>query len=312
MDHLCGAHILPEETDRFCMGLAKAGIEPLFADASIRQKPDFTSWCVRKWQGAGSEFLWHAERSLFGKLLPSWIQTRGVCVGMGHGRAWQDAVYNELAFGASRGETVAIAWEFLYGRSRTAPGHGRIHGDGSVGAWAAEAGHNDGIVIRGNHGTIDLTQQREDLAIRWGDAGVPAALLQDASGFRAHAVMRCTTTTDVRNALLARYGIARCAARATRPQRDAEGFSGTESSGGHCQCLRGVYRDRRGRTRFVEQQSWPGTAAPHGGGPLQLWDGRTEELPEGAGAIEEDDVETYLRTGEVWAMAPPRNLWRSK
>jgi len=309
-DSLCGARIRPDQTAKFCERLARDGMEPHFAQATAKMRPDFRKWADAKWQAKPQCFLWDAEIKLYGKMLPSWIQKIGVCIGMGHGRAWQDSIYWQQAFGVAPFMPLELAWEFTYTMSRNLPGKERWKGDGSVGAWAAEAGHDYGMLLRGQYGTIDLTRQREDLAAKWAESSVPQQLKNEAGGKRAESVMLCKTVDDVRRALVAGYGVARCADRATRAQRDADGFCGIQSSGGHCQALRGVFENRKGRTLFVEQQSWPGTAAPHGGGPLKLYDGSTRELPEGAGAISEDDVQYYLTHGEVWAMAPPREMWR--
>lgn len=309
MDQLCGAIIDLAETEHYCLALAARGVEPFFANATAKADADFDGWCERKWREKGYEFLWDAEVQLFGRMLPSWIQTVGVCVGEGGGRAFQDSLYWSLVYGDMRGKPVSVAWEPAYAISRVQVGKNQIRGKyGSCGVWMATALHDYGTVARGVFGTVDLSRQREDLATTWSQKGgsVPQTILAESANYKAEAAMLCQTPKDVRNALLAGYGVFRCADRATRPTRDADGFSGTQSSGGHCQEIRGVYRDVKGRTRYNEQQSWPPGAAPHGGGPLKLYNGEVREHPEGCGAIGEDDVGYYCQRGEVWAISPPR------
>jgi hypothetical protein len=302
--HFCSAVIDKDETDAVCLAMACAGAEPLFSDAM----PQFNGF------GEGKSYLHQeAEQKLFGKTLPSWMQNRGTCVSMGSGRAMQDALYSALAFGGNVGKPIQLCFETIYGGSRIQIGHGKLgSGDGSIGAWAAQYLHDFGLLARAKYGSIDLSSAREDLAVQWGSprAGVPASLLSESSTYKSPACMKCTTVANVRDALIARCGVWRCANRATHGQRSADGVLRPVSSGGHCQELAGWYIDIRGNERCVEQQSWGATSGPVGGGPFKLQDGREIMPREGSCAIFPEDIETYLREGEIWAAMSPTTPWQ--
>ncbi len=305
MDHLCGAIIDPAETAAVCEALAAHG--PVsFGDA----RPDLKGF------GAGKcVLLQDAERELFGHNLPSWSQQRGTCVSQGTGRALQDALYFALSsVGGNIGKPVQLCFETIYGGSRVQVGKGKLgSGDGSIGAWAAQFVHDFGLLARGKYGSIDLSSAREDLAVQWGmpRAGVPQLLITASTAYKSRACMKCETVEDCRDASAAGYGLARCASKATSGTRDANGILRPKDSGGHCQELAGVFEDLRGNLMFVEQQSW-GAQGPQGGGTWKLKDGREVIPREGACAIYADDVQGYLKTGEVWALAPPKNPWRDE
>lgn len=236
------------------------------------------------------------------------------CVSQGSGRAIQDAIYSSIAVGGLVGDLVSICFETIYGGSRVQIGRGQLGGgDGSCGAWAAQFMHDFGILKRGTYGSINLESPREDLAVQWGQPryGVPQSLLAESASHKLVSCMQCHTVEDVRDALAARYGVARCADRATDGVRDKDGIRRPRASGGHCQEICGVYVDKNGNLMFVEQQSW-GNAGPKGGGTFKLQDGREIAPREGSCAICPDDVEYYLRNGEVWAFAPPRELWQTE
>lgn len=300
--HFCSAIIDPAETDAVCVALAGQGKEPLFADAM----PSFKGY------GDGKSFLHQeSETILFGKTGPSWMQNRGTCVSQGTGRGAQDALYSALAFGENVGKPVQLCFETIYAGSRIQIGKGKLgNGDGSIGAWACQFLHDFGLLARGVYGPIDLSSPQEMLAVRWGSPGmgVPSVLLADSASYKSPACMKCVTVEDVRDALAARCGVARCAQKATHGQRDQDGTLRPVASGGHCQELAGVFVDIHGDLLFVEQQSW-GASGPVGGGPFKLQDGREIMPREGSCAIYPEDVQGYLKEGEIWAFRSPITPW---
>jgi hypothetical protein len=301
-EHLCGAIVDKTATDNVCLAIASSGAEPFFADA----KPGLRGFGEGK-----SVLLQEAELKLFGKYLPSWNQARGTCVGQGTGRALQDATFWAIAFGDSIGKPTQLCFETIYAGSRIQIGKGWLgNQDGASGAQAAQYVREYGLLARGVYGSIDLSKPREDLAVTWGAPrhGVPTALLSESATFKAEAAMKCTTVDTVRDAIAAGYGVTACGGMATHGQRDANGMLAPSPSGGHCQYFCGVFIDFKGRLVFVDQQSW-GTNGPVGGGPWKLHDGREIQPREGACGVFADVVEKYLRTGEMWAIAPPVTPW---
>lgn len=304
---LCGAHWTPQETDA-----AKA----VFAADGLSTSPSEAVPGIEGYRDGETVLLWDAEEQLFGKILPSWIQTFGSCVGMGMGRAMQDSVYNAIEFGDQFGYPVSIAWEPTYGVARTAKdiGNGRMGSkpDGNYPSWFARAFHQYGVAIRRVYGTVDLTRQREDLAKKWCVRGssVPAQIVDENKSWLSAACYWPDTVDEVLGCLRSRRGGSRACDRATNPKRQANGYCGLVPSGGHDQCWRGVIVDKHGQPYVVEQQSWPGTQAPHGPYIIEDITGRPITLPEGAGLISVDDVKYCLRNGEVIFTECPLNLWK--
>lgn len=185
MDHLCGARIDPAETELVHDYLRALGL-PVSAAAA---DPSLIGY-----REGETVLLWDAEQNLFGKLLKSWIQTFGCCVGMGFGRAMQDAIYNAVAFGNQLWkEPVSVAWEPAYGGSRTAAdiGNGRMGADpdGNYPPWMARWFHDYGVSVRKQYGAYDLTRQREDLAAQWCAKGhaVPQQIVAESKPFKSQA-----------------------------------------------------------------------------------------------------------------------------
>lgn len=308
---MLGCHIIPAETERMCQALEDSGVKPFFADAA----PQFHGYW--KAQGEPGVFLWDWETALLGKFLPQWYQARGTCTGQAFGRGTQDAVNLAAWRGSKIGKVTYIAYEPLYAGSRTARDIGNSSlggGDGSCVAWLAMYGYLYGLLERGVYGSLDLREPREDLAIAWGQprSQVPAGIVSHLQDHKYGAAMRCRTLDDVADAIASDRPCMRGADRATGAKRDANGMAGTVSCGGHCQLIRAVFKDKRGDRCWVEQQSWRGaTSAPHGGGTLKLYDGSERELPDGAGGIRDEDVQYYLKHGEIWAIDSPLQLWRA-
>lgn len=303
-----GAHIDPRETEAFCLRLAQVNEEPLFADA----RSDLRDFGVGR-----NVFLWDAEQALWGHTLPADSQARGTCVSRGTYRAAQLSLYWSIAFGGLVGKLVTLAYEPIYGGSRVNVGGGRLSGDGSYGAWAAQYVHDYGLLPRGKFGTIDLTKSNEPLACTWGTRGhgVPQSILRESADYRAAACWCCRTVEDIRDAIAAGYGVAFCSntlwqvpdGQTTR--RDGDGMCRPVDSGGHCEAIVGTYRDHKGRECFVRQQSWGNY--PRGTDRIKVYDGREIPLPEGAyGSFVADNDRALRGGGEAWAISAPFSAWR--
>ncbi len=315
---LCSAIIDPANTAAVCQAFQDAGLQPEFGDA----RPDLKGF------GIGKTFLHQdSEVALFGHTLPSWMQRRGTCTAQGTGRALQHACFSAIQAGQI-GKLVEWANEMLYGVGRVQLGKGvfgracpweRACGgrgqppcnDGCSGDLIAQAAHDFGWLPRGIYGSIDMTKPREDLAVTWSNSGTPQMLLSHPDICKASACMLAKSVDDVRDALAARYGVARCGTYATEGQRDANGAIVPQniSPGGHCEELAGVFIDIHGDLWFVEQQSW-GKMGPQGGGTWKLADGREVVPAEGAAAVRPEAVAKYIKQGSIWILAASKNLPR--
>ncbi len=305
-----GCLIDPAETEAFCAYLAGKGVDPLWKDAKRDLRGYGEGRCV---------FLWEAEQDprVWGQMLHADSQARGTCVSRGTYRAAQDALYWGIAFGGLIGKKgITLAYEPIYGGSRVNVGNGRLgNGDGSYGAWAAQYVHDYGLIPRGQYGSIDLTKSNESLAVTWGTPrhGVPSSII--AESLKSEACFNCCGAEDIRDAVAAGYGVAFCCNSlwqvpdSRSSSRDADGMCRPVDSGGHCEEIRGVYQDYKGRLCFVRQNSWGNY--PRGPDKIKLYDGREVPLPEGAyGSFATDNESALKAGGEAWAIAPPAAPWR--
>lgn len=314
-NNFLGCIIDPRETDKVCQRLSDAGDVVSFAAGQSSLKGF----------GVGKNvFLWRAELELLGKHPGTCFQRRGTCVARGTFRACQDSYYHAICYGDMLGDYVDLAFEPIYGGSRVNIGKGSLgyadsrgNGDGAFGCNAAQWVHDFGLLQRGDYGSIDLSSDREDLAVAWGqpNAGVPRELI-DASAAYLVDVHRADTVEDIRDGIAAGYGCAFCSQTlwqdpnaGSNNRRDADGMCRPVGSGGHCIAFRGVFKDHRGRLCFVHQQSW-GNECPSGPNRVRTDDGQEIDLPPGCCGVFADDVERPLRSGEAWLFRPRRG-WRS-
>lgn len=257
-------------------------------------------------RGVKGVFIPDAELELFGRYREPELQRRGTCVGRGTFRALQDSWYWRLAKRGVIGKPVTFAYEQLYGDARVAVGHGELgraarnpNNDGCIGAWAAQALHDIGIVPRGQYGTIDLTRDREDLAVQWGDPGYGAPASLHKFCYRARACFDCRTIEGMADAIAAGYAVAYCS-NLLYGANDADGYARPEDAGGHCEEYCGVFLDRSGNLCFLKQGSW-GSDYPGGAHVLQYAGGQKTMRP-GCSGIRAEHVEAGLKDGgEAWA-----------
>jgi hypothetical protein len=288
-------------TDAVCLVFAQRGQEPLFADA----KPSL------KGTGVGATvFLWSAEEHLWNQTLPAEWQSRGTCVSRGTKTACQDSLNWSIVNGNVIGGPTLLAYEPIYGGARIQIGRGSLgRSDGAVGAYAAQYVHDYGLIQRGKYGTIDLTKSNEDLAVIWGTPGhgTPASIVAESASYKVEAAFRCTSTDDIADCIASGYGVAFCSNTIWGAQRDGDGMCRPSGSGGHCEAMRGVYVDWKGRRCFARQQSWG--EHPTGNPYVRLNGGRLVKLPQGAYGAFEGDVAAALRDGEAWAFSAPKQTW---
>lgn len=243
-------------------------------------------------------FLWDAYKKLYNAKFPVKNQGQvGSCVSFGSSRGYEYSLVNEIAAGKPFvfGHLVE---EVVYGGSRVEIGGGRIRGDGSVGAWAAQFFQKYGGLPRGTYvnGKYKLEAYSESRCRQYGSTGVPDDLEADVKKFPAGSAAAVKTKADLMRAIANGYGVAECSNFLISFQRDANGIVGYGGAGGHCMCINGYYTDTDGAVYFHIENSWGPDAHK---GPVGWGDPNTS-----GGWLHEKYVVKYmLSAGDTWAFS---------
>lgn len=239
-------------------------------------------------------FLWNAVRNLgHGETLVKNQGQVGSCVSFGTNSAIRCTMAAEIVQGDPE-EFADIVEEVTYGGSRVEVGGGRISGDGSVGAWAADFVRKWGVVARGQYGEHDLRQYDEARCRRYGREGVPRELEELA---RKHPVQDCSlvkTWDEAKTALAQGYAIAICSDQGFDMRRNEDGIARPSGSWAHCMALIG-YATIKGNEYGCINNSWGPNAHT---GPL----GPGDPPPSGFYAPA-DVVDRMIRQGDSWAFS---------
>lgn len=238
-------------------------------------------------------FLWDVARKITGDLLPAYSQGGiGSCVSFGTARAVQYSMLGEILNGEPE-DYREIVEEAIYGLARIEIGGNRIRGDGAVGANAAQAVRDYGIIDRAIHSKYDLRKYSESLCRDWGRNGLPNDLEPIAKMYPIKNITRVRSWDEAKRALANLYGIAVCSSQGFTMARDAKGFCHPRGVWQHCMCLDGYNED--GNESGHLKNSWG--AHSHTGpqgigdpGPCGFW-------------ADAHVIDKMLRSGDAWAFS---------
>ncbi len=243
-------------------------------------------------------FLWKAAVKVLGGLLPATNQGQvGSCVSFGTASAVEHTMLCEIA-GGDPEEYKPLVQELIYGGSRFEIGGGKISGDGSIGAWAAEFVKQYGVISRAKYfldtpEEIDLEKYNEKLCRAWGKTGVPTAFETIAKRHPVKTISMVSSFIEAKVALANGYGIAVCSNRGFNTRRDDDGFCNPSGDWGHCMALLGYKSGRR-----------------HGGFLLNSWGDDGHSGPMGAGDppasgfwADAKVLDRMLAEGDSWAFS---------
>ena len=193
-------------------------------------------------RAAGDVYLWEACRRVTGDVLPARNQGQvGCCVGFGTTAAIEHLMCVELAAESEPGRSFKpVAPEAVYAGSRVQVGGGRIRGDGSVGAWAAEFVRSYGVVPRGKYASVDLSRYDENTCRRLGSAGLSSELVALARENPVKGVARVGRFAEAQKAIENGYPVAVCSSQGFAMTRDRNGFCAPRGTWYHCMALVGV------------------------------------------------------------------------
>lgn len=273
-----GWHPDPVAVDRVVAGMAT----PYFSDAGFRILQDTPEQDVLPWQFfaqvAGQEYASHDQDGV------------GCCVGEGFATALEFLQAFQMKAGAAI-EYKRVACESIYALSRVEVGGGRIRGDGSVGAWAAKAVKDYGVLFREKYGDYDLAAFSPDRARLWGRNGLPDTLEATAKKYLVKTTALVRGSEEARVALANGYPVAVCSDQGFTTRRDADGFCYAKGTWNHCMAVVGYRKDRRA---FLVVNSWGDDAAA---GPLTLGQPRCSFW------VKWETLDRMLRQGDSWALS---------
>lgn len=185
----------------------------------------------------------------------------GSCVAFGT----NNAVYRAMAYNRKIGNTddgpYEIVEEITYAGSRVEVGQGRIRGDGSVGAWAADwiraKNHKGGFLKRGVYldGKYDLAKYSETRCRAWGSSGVPDDLEPLVIERYVGEITQIKSAEECKKALAQGYGVAVCSSQGFSMKRDSRGVAPAQGTWQHCMCIDG-YHVEGGQLFFHIENSW--------------------------------------------------------
>lgn len=256
-------------------------------------------------------FFWDVEQSVLGGVLGSWNQGQvGTCVSFGYGRGAQDLILLEAAQDRSEQWPGAeVATEPIYAGSRVEVGGGRISGDGSVGAWAAEWLRRWGVVLRRVYGPIDLRTYSESRSREWGRAGCPDSLEPIAREHPVAEIATVKSAAELWAALGARKPVPVCSDQGFTTTLEG-GFCRPSGTWNHCMLFRGRFlHPQRGKS-VVIQNSWGGYLS--GERFIEATGRGKVHLPEGCFAVPLDVAGAMCSQGDTFALAGLRGWVKEK
>lgn len=148
--------------------------------------------------------LWEYSKAVNGgKHLPNIAQQVGDCVSWGARNAIQYVQCVQIVRDGQRAEFHEVYAPFIYGVSRVIIGGGRLKGDGSVGAWAAEGSTRVGIIPSDFPGLLPYSGK---IAREWGKSGPPKELVAAAAKFRIKTTSLARSAEQMRDGICNGYG----------------------------------------------------------------------------------------------------------
>ena len=251
-------------------------------------------WSSIKDSGKGKCVLLYKIIESVAKTFPMRKQTIGDCVSQGAAYA-VDAIkavdiYLHKQFEEWVGET---ATEDIYAGSRVQIGGGKISGDGSVGAWAADYITKYGALARQKYGEFDLSTYDGNKARQWGRSGVPKDLIPFAKEHPVQVVSRVDSYEQARDLLANGYAVTIASMQGFSNRRDEEGFAKPEGQWAHQMSILAI-DDEYKRPGVLVQNSW----GAWNGGP------KRHEQPDGSFWVDADVIEKRIFSqGDSWAFS---------
>ncbi|MEM7311688.1 MAG: hypothetical protein AAF497_00915 [Planctomycetota bacterium] len=219
----------------------------------------------------------------------------GSCVGFGSARATSNRLAVEIV-------DLGIPWQWVghvspdwtYAASRTITKTNNS-GQGSTGAWAAQAITKWGLCFQRDYGAIDLTKYDPDRSLIWQKRGVPQLLIEASKPYPVVACHRVKSTTELKALINNGIPVYICSSVGFgQIRRDSYGFCTPSNIWHHCMMIDGYRTAGTGRAGFHVVNSW----GDSGSGPV--W---PKDMPQGTWWISDQTAQRILSAGDSWAVA---------
>lgn len=157
-------------------------------------------------------YLWEIAKQALGEHVPTRDQGGvGSCVAVSSAGTvdYQQCVQMVAAKKAGQPppEFKSVSAEVIYGGSRQQIGQGRVRGDGSVGAWAAEWNRQYGAVAMGKYEGYDLSEYSESTCRTFGNRGCPKSLEAEAKKHPTKTISQVKTVAEAKRAIASGYPV---------------------------------------------------------------------------------------------------------
>lgn len=216
----------------------------------------------------------------------------GKCVGSSGARVYTCTVANSIMHRPSlrQGWKFEFSEDGTYGLSRHRK---NISGDGSTGAWCAEALKNLGSLHETQYGSIDLSRGDSRNAKALGNS-MPAALLEAASQFKGAAVL-ARSTDEIKAAAQNGYATQICSLATFDSKRDGNGVARLTKVGpgawAHAMAIIG-YSKIAGSDHFLILNSWGDDWNSGGVYP--------DDMPYGSFWCRKQDLDRIISQNDSW------------
>ena len=219
----------------------------------------------------------------------------GSCVGFGSARAASNRECIEIAELGKPWQWVGgVSPGWVYAASRTIT-QTNDNGQGSTGAWAAEALTKWGSCFARQYDRYDLRKYDPQQILKWQREGVPRALIDAAKPFPVLSCYRVKSVEEAKVFINNGVPLYTCSTLGYgNGARDQHGFCQRSGRWPHCMMIDGYRLPSTGREGFHQTNSWgPG----FGSGPK--W---PDHMPDGSWWISVQDMSSQIAAGDTWAI----------
>ena len=256
--------------------------------------------------GEGKTVLLHqAYEKATGKPLRDYLQMIGDCVSQGWGKGGdvRIAVESLDPDQQERHPGCEPATEWIYGASRMIQGRGQLRNDdGSIGAWAAAAVKENGLLFRKKYDFADLRKYSGKRAKDWGYRGFPYEYEKTADLHPVTDTALVQSWEEYRDAIANGYPVVICSDQGFDSKRDSQGVARARGQWMHCMVSHGMI-DERKRPRGLIDNSW---------GPDWIDGPRPFDIPRGSFFAEAEVIDKMLRQGDSYAISGVSGFEKTK